>query len=60
MSDSERYTWTAHGARWPSLNVIDWYAPGGPRVVACVPQTDDGLGVEAAVAAMRLLKGAKP
>ena len=39
------------------LNIIDWQATGGPRVVACVPQTEDDplFRQFAAEAAIRLL-----
>lgn len=55
-----RYTWTAQGARYPMLNVIDWQAEGGPRIVACVPQDNErpDFRQPAAEAAVRLLEGA--
>ena len=55
----DRYTWSAQGARYPMLNVVDWHAEGGPRVVACVPQSDEGppFTQPAAEAAVRLLYG---
>ena len=50
---NERYTWTAHGAPWPSIHVVDWRHAAGPRVVGAVPDSDDGI--EAARAIVRLM-----
>lgn len=61
---NDRYTWGAHGAKYPTLNVIDWGHPGGPKVIGAVPQQNDGpdeapwrdSGVEAAKAIVRLMQ----
>ena len=54
----KRYTWGSQGAPFPMLNVVDWEATGGPRVVACVPQDMERADFRqpAAEAAVRLLE----
>lgn len=49
QAKGDRYDWSAHGAPWAVITIIDWHAVGGPRIVACV------TCVEAAEAAVRLL-----
>lgn len=56
MNKSDRYTWSAMGAKYPTLNVVDWHHPDGPKVIAAVPQSDDGeqLAAEAVIRLMSL------
>lgn len=51
-----RYSLGAQGAKYPTLNIVDWHHPGGPKVIGAVPQGDDLEDIEAAKAIIRLME----
>lgn len=53
----DRYTWSAHGAPYPLLYIIDWGHPKGPKVIGAVPQNDEPpFAQPAAEAVIRLME----